>query len=882
MASDDDAIGIAQMPPQSCRPGTPRAVFRNLSLGRKVALIPGLTLLLMGLMLAVGVQTGEQNTAALSALDRDVFEPLNRAQTMKDGITQLHTELFALLSLGTNQSDPAAQKAGAGTLIAQLDDEVTTFGRLLDATGAVPPAIAVRLREEFSTYAAGVRETASFAAYDASYGALVAGATDGHFVTLRADLADLVRTLAQRRVSLTKEVVASAVNAQHQLLGLGLGAVVLALLGSSLVGRSISRPVLRLTSLMNGLAGGNTDLAVPGAERRDEVGAMARAVEVFRANAIARRQGEIALRHTNLLFDTALNSMLQGMLVWSPEHRVQLVNDRFFAMYGLPPGCIGPGATVREMVDAVVRLGLYLDKDPEMICADIIGRLTARRSTQIEMEVRTGRLVRIAYEPMANGGTVVTFDDVTEKRRNEQQIAFMAHHDALTGLPNRVLFQDHMETTVAGLGEGQQFAVLCLDLDHFKEVNDTLGHAAGDELLRLVAGRLRHCVRDRDLVARLGGDEFAIVLDGLAGDPVPVAALATRLLESIGSPYVLQGRNIVIGTSIGIALSDPGMPGAEFLKRADVALYRAKEERGSFAFYEPGMDEHLQARHELEADLRLAVQHCEFELHYQPLYNLAEDRVTGFEALVRWNSPTRGQVSPADFIPLAEQTGLIVPIGEWVLRTACSEAAAWPDHVGVAVNLSPVQVKNKRLMTMVRETLQETGLPAARLELEITETVLLQDTEAVMTLLHSLHDLGVRISMDDFGTGYSSLSYLLRFPFDKIKIDRSFISELREAPGETESATAASAMKLASARNAAIIVHTMIGLGTSLGIATIAEGVETAEQFVQIRQKGCTAVQGYFLSRPRPANEIEALRQRLDMTMPLIAGGRRAAPQLVA
>jgi diguanylate cyclase (GGDEF)-like protein len=857
-------------------------VFRNLSLGYKVALIHVLTLLLMGLMLAVAVQTGERHTAALSALDRDVFEPLNRAQTMKDEITQLHTGLFALLSLGTNELDPAAQKAAAGALTAQLDEEVRRFDLFLDAISAVPPAVAARLHKEFASYAAGVRETAAFAAYDASYGALLAGGTDDHFVILRADLADLVQTLAQRRVSLTREAVTSSVIAQHQLLGLGLGAVVLALLGSTVVGRSISRPVLRLTALMNALAGGDTDLTVPGAERRDEVGAMARAVEVFRTNAIARRQEEIAMQHTNLMFDTALNSMLQGMLVWSPEHRLQLVNDRFFIMYGLLPASIGPGMTVREMVDALIRLGLYLDNEPELVCADITGRLTARRSTQIEKEVRTGRLVRIAYEPMANGGTVITFDDVTEKRRNEQRIAFMAHHDALTGLPNRVLLQEYMDEAVGQLGEDRHYAVLCLDLDHFKEVNDTLGHAAGDELLRLVAGRLRHCARDHDMVARLGGDEFAIVLVGPIGGPAPPASLAARVIESIGAPYRLVGRHIVIGTSIGIALFEPGMLGAEFLKRADVALYRAKEERGTFAFYEPGMDAHLKARHELEVDLRLAVQHGEFELHYQPLYNLAEDRVTGFEALVRWNSPTRGQVSPADFIPLAEQTGLIVPIGEWVLRTACGEAAAWPDHVGVAVNLSPVQVKNKRLMTIVRETLEATGLPARRLELEITETVLLQDTEVVMVLLRSLHDLGVRISMDDFGTGYSSLNYLLRFPFDKIKIDRSFISELRGAPADTEAATAASEALLASARNAAIIVRTMIGLGNNLGIATLAEGVETAEQFAQIRRKGCTEVQGYFLSRPRPANEIEAIRQQLDMTMPWIAGGQRATPQLAA
>ncbi len=483
---------------------------------------------------------------------------------------------------------------------------------------------------------------------------------------------------------------------------------------------------------------------------------------------------------------------------------------------------------------------------------------------------------------MANGGTVVTYEDVTEKRRNEQQIAFMAHHDALTSLPNRVLFKEHMEAAVVLLEDRQQFAVLCLDLDHFKQVNDALGHAAGDDLLRLVAGRLRHCVRDHDVVARLGGDEFAILLGGAVAGPVQAASLAARLVESIGAPYKLAGRNIVIGTSIGIALSAPGIPGGEFLKRADVALYRAKEERGTFAFYEPSMDAHLHARHELEADLRLAVQRSEFELHYQPLYSLVEDRVTGFEALVRWNSPTRGHVSPADFIPLAEQTGLIVPIGEWVLRTACAEAAGWPEHVSVAVNLSPVQCKNQRLLALVRETLETSGLPAQRLELEITETVLLQDTDAVMALLRSLHEIGVRVAMDDFGTGYSSLNYLLRFPFDKIKIDRSFVSELRGSPGDADGATGTTEPMLASARSAAIIVRTIIGLANNLGIATIAEGVETAEQFAQIRRKGCTEVQGYFLSRPRPAAEVETLRQRLDTTMPLLAGGRRATPQLVA
>jgi diguanylate cyclase (GGDEF)-like protein len=857
-----------------------RAALLNLSLVRKVALIPALTLLLMGMMLTVAMQMGERNTGALRVLDRDVFEPLNRAQTLKDEITQLHTRLFALLSTGNNETNPLAQKASADALIAQLDTEVVNFNHFLAANTAVSPEVASRLREAFRDYAGRVRETASFAAYDASYGVLVAGITDDKFGHLRADLDALVQSLALRRAALTTDAVSNSVGAQKMLLGLGLGATMLALLGSALVGRSIARPVLRLTAMMNQLAAGDTDLPVPGTERRDEVGAMANAVEVFRANLIARRQGEATLRRTNLQFDAALNSMLQGMIVWGPDHRVQLVNRRFFAIYGTPQGSITPGLTVREVIDSTVADGLNPGENPNDVCDKITTLLNSRRSMKLEMEARPGLFVQIATEPMTNGGAVFTFEDVTEKRQNEAQIIFMARHDALTGLPNRTLFHEHMAAMLDKGAEGQPFGVLCLDLDHFKEVNDTLGHPAGDELLRLVAARLHHCVRDHDLIARLGGDEFAIVVASPAGGAALAASLAGRLVESVGAPYEIQGHNIVIGVSIGIAMSEPGVSGADMLKRADVALYRAKEERGTFAFFEAGMDQLLQARLGLEADLRLALHRDEFELHYQPLYHLAEERVTGFEALIRWNSPTRGRVVPVDFIPLAEQTGLILPIGEWVLRTACAEATAWPDHVRVAVNLSAIQTKNKNLVTLVRETLEQTGLPARRLELEITETVLLQDTEAVMTMLNSLHEMGVKIAMDDFGTGYSSLSYLRRFPFDKIKIDRSFISDLRGSQSGLEDGVPDALA--AAANSAATIVRAIVGLGDNLGISTTAEGVETAQQFAQIRQKGCTEVQGYFISPPRPANEVAELLRRLDTTLPAIARSPDVSPQLVA
>ena len=865
------------------------AAFSGLSLVRKVALIPALTLLLMGLLLAFAVQMGQRNTMVLRAMDREVFEPLSRAQTLKDEITLLHTRLFALLSNGTNESDPAAEKAGADAIIAQLNVVAANVVGFIDIRGTVLPPVAAQMRRDFAAYAAKVRDTAGFAAYDASYGALLAGGADEDFGRLHADLDALVQALAQRRVALVKAAVGNSLNAQQLLLGLGLGATALALLGSAIVGRGIARPVLRLTGLMNQLAGGDTDLIVPGTDRQDEVGAMARAVEVFRANAIARRQGEAKLRRTNLQFDAALNSMLQGMVVWGADCRVQLVNDRYFAICDMPKGSIEPNMSVSEVVESCVRHGLYPEDDPKQVADGITALLTARQSTQFEMAMRPGLIVRITREPMANGGAVVTFEDVTEKRHNEERIAFMAGHDALTGLPNRTMFQEHAEAAVARLGTGHQFAVLCLDLDRFKDVNDTLGHAVGDELLRLVAGRLRHCVRDLDVVARLGGDEFAVVLASGEASGGAMARLGAGDLArdaAVGLDRRALSRckdTMSLSAQVSASrCSRRGVPVADLLKRADLALYRAKEERGTFVFFEPGMDKHLQARRGMEADLRLAIQREEFELYYQPLYNLAEDRVTGFEALVRWNSPTRGRISPADFIPLAEHTGLIGPIGAWVLRTACAEAASWPDQVHVAVNLSPVQFKNQRLVAMVRETLEATGLSAQRLELEITEAVLLQDTELVMTILRSLHDLGVRVSMDDFGTGYSSLSYLRRFPFDKIKIDRSFVADLLIAPGNAEAVTAVSGASTTAAKSAAMIVRAITGLGRSLGISTTAEGVETAEQLAQIRQEGCTEAQGYFISPPRPAAEVVALLRRLDATMPVIAGRRHAAPLRLA
>ena len=435
--------------------------------------------------------------------------------------------------------------------------------------------------------------------------------------------------------------------------------------------------------------------------------------------------------------------------------------------------------------------------------------------------------------------------DITERKRAEARLAFMAQHDGLTGLPNRNLLRQHMdEILLHTRRSAEKVAVLVLGLDNFKAVNDTLGHGIGDKLLRGVAKRLRSTLREEDTVARLNSDEFAIVQSGLTR-PEDAVLLAKRLLEAIGEPYLLDGHSVVIGASIGIAMAPgDGEESEKLLKNADMALSRAKnEQRGTFSFFEAGMDARAQSRRKIELDLRDAIQHDVLRPYYQPLIDLSSGRITGFEALVRWPHPERGMISPAEFIPVAEETGLINGLGGLILRRACLDAALWPDDVRVAVNLSPLQFRTGNLLSVVMDALKQSGLPPKRLELEITETLLLEKSSQVLATLHALRALGVRISMDDFGTGYSSLSYLRSFPFDKIKIDQSFVRDL------------------GSNRDAQAIVRSIISLGKGLGVTITAEGVETEAELSCLRAEGCHEGQGFLFSRARPNAEIVGLLQ---------------------
>jgi diguanylate cyclase (GGDEF)-like protein len=473
---------------------------------------------------------------------------------------------------------------------------------------------------------------------------------------------------------------------------------------------------------------------------------------------------------------------------------------------------------------------------------ELLALASRRDSAVLTYELANGRIVTITHEPMAGGGFVDTFTDVTEQRVAEARIAHMALHDPLTDLPNRLLFRERLESALHRVERGGQCAVLCLDLDQFKGVNDTLGHPVGDALLKAVTERLQGIVRHTDTVARLGGDEFAIVQSSF-NQREEAAALANRLRRELSAPYEIAGHQVVIGVSIGIALAPgDGSDPDRLLKSADIALYQAKSDgRDRCRYFEPEMDALMQARRQLELDLRKAIAENEFVLYFQPLVNLRSESISGFEALLRWQHPSRGLIPPSEFIPLAEEIGLIVQIGAWVVGEACRQARSWPEALKVAVNISPVQFRNRDLVWTVTQALRESGIDPGRLEIEITESVMIQDFDAALFMLHQLKNLGVSISMDDFGTGYSSLSYLRSFPFDKIKIDQSFVRGL----GDKSDCIA--------------IIRAVTGMCDSLGITTTAEGVETVWQLGLLHAERCTEVQGFVVTEPLPAHDVAAL-----------------------
>ena len=551
-------------------------------------------------------------------------------------------------------------------------------------------------------------------------------------------------------------------------------------------------------------------------------------------------------------FAAAVDSLVQGLVILDRQHRLVMNNQRLYTFYPSSGGAFPRGTALHDIIARNVRDGHHPGHTATELCAAMDARLAAGAPFEFRHDLPGGRIVRAQWQPLPDGGWCGTYEDITEHHRSVARIAHMTRHDDLTGLVNRAGFGEALLRAAARARRGEDFAVLMVSIDRFKKVVDSFGHGCGDALLREAAGRLRRSVREIDEVGRLGGEEFAILQTG-SEQPGSAEALARRIIEIVALPFTIEGQEIAVAASVGIARNTgDGAALDSLLRNAALALACAKDEatrppgQGAWCFFAAEMDAAARARRTLESDLRHALERNEFELFYQPLVNIGERRVSAFEALLRWRHPVRGIIAPDAFIPLAEETGLIVPIGAWVLRTACAEAMGWdnPDHgapLRVAVNLSAVQFSSPGLAEAVEDALARSGLPGERLELEVTESVLLQDNQATLDMLHRLRDLGARISMDDFGTGYSSLSYLRSFPFDKIKIDKSFIRGLNES-GENNA-----------------IVRAIAGLGISLGIATTAEGVERFDQLETLIADGCTEVQGYFFSPPRPAAEVPAL-----------------------
>ncbi len=562
---------------------------------------------------------------------------------------------------------------------------------------------------------------------------------------------------------------------------------------------------------------------------------------------LARREVEEAHRIKDLaealkrqvdISSAALDNMAQGLSMFDAKDRLVTYNRRYADLYAVPEELLAPGTPIQEILAHRIAIGIFPDG------VDYLDETKNSGVDEGSTEVRlgSGRVIDIQRRPMPDGGWVATHEDVTERQVAAARIAYLAGHDSLTDLPNRVSFGDQVQACTTALSRGRRFALHTIDLDRFKEVNDTLGHPVGDQILKQVATRLKKLLRESDHVARLGGDEFAVVQTEIR-EPHDATILAERIIASLSEPFEFEGHTIVIGASVGIAFAPAdGTEKDDLLKKSDLALYRAKvESRGTCRVFETGMDSRLRERRELETDLRRAIQEGQFEVHYQPVLNLVTQSITGFEALVRWRHPTKGLILPGDFIATAEETGLIIPIGEWVLRQACRDAASWPEGMRVAVNLSAAQFKRGDIVAVASSALAAAKLPADRLELEITESVLLNDEAWVLTVLQDLRSMGIRIAMDDFGTGYSSLSYLRSFPFTKIKIDRTFVSDL------------------AQTTDGLAIIQATIQLSQKLGMVTTAEGVETLEQMDILRSEGCGEVQGFHISRAVPALEVAAL-----------------------
>jgi diguanylate cyclase (GGDEF)-like protein len=766
------------------------------------------------------VSTHEENLQAVlaSAQLEDTLDRLRRLVTAAPG-----TPTGDPASWGTEGYPELSRSAAAQLLAMGYGPEHPLSLRLtsLHRDGA----LVLALRDDPRT--TGASEAAS--RYAQAAAELKAGVVAERQSKTRAAAESLGRLAADSRSLITWVSVAAAVT------GLLIGPI-----GVILLGRILARLQGVGAALMR-LARNDTSVDIPSLSDRDEVGQLARSVAVFKAKSIELLQKKSEAERLNLQLDAAINNMPLGLSMFDGQGRLLVCNRTYAHMYDLSHELSRPGTLhcalwehrtkrgARHSLDGV-ELGNTPNLDP---------------SAAMLIEFGAERVISVARQPLKGGGWVSLHEDITERCQQEREITHLALHDPLTTLANRAYFRAQLQQALQRLVRGQGFAVLCLDLDRFKIVNDTLGHPVGDALLKQVSERLVGCVRQGDLVARLGGDEFAIIQANVR-DAEQCETLAGRIVETISKPYDIEGQRIDISTSIGVTLAPrDGSDADQLMKNADLALYRTKAQgRRGYAFFKPEMNDKIQVRRSFETDLRKALEKEELDLFYQPLVRLETRKVAGLEALLRWTHPQRGNVPPAEIVSVAEEIGLVAELGAWALRRACAQAARWPAPIRVAINLSPLQIR-QNLIEVVLQALADSGLPPDRLELEITEGVLLQDSSNTVAVLHQLRQLGARIAMDDFGTGYGSLSYLRSFPFDKIKIDRSFISDIERS------------------EEAHAISEAIVGLGRSFGMDTVAEGIENFDQLRLVRNIGCTEAQGFYFS---PAVSGRDVARLLDET----------------
>lgn len=811
--------------------------FRSqLGIAAKLYWVAGLSIIAIAILAVASIHFARITEIAASQFNQKGFEAVESSGHLQSLLAQ-HRQIVESAPaevdrkrLETSQREFISKSSQLSALLNQLNQQKS------DQT---TDEMEAQITKEIPTLVTAGQEVMFYAYNFAQDKALESSAA---YAKIANSLEEKIRQYRDHRIRVANASVATLIDsAQSLLFWVSISALAAFLLIGPL-GLAITRGVLgrlhRITTYMTGLANQTVAAEVPSRDDRDEVGDMARAVQVFKENAAELLERKLQLEQVNVQLDLALNNMTHGLCMFDSHRRLIICNDHYAKMYKLPAELTTPGTALSAILQYLIGKGTFVETSEETLNGT--DTFAANGNGKLVKALQDGRLIAISHQCTADGGWVAIHEDITERQKAEAHITHLARYDHLTDIPNRVFFRDELEKTFQQLHNGKKFAVLCLDLDRFKGVNDTLGHSIGDKLLNAVAKRLANCVKEHDFVARFGGDEFAIIQANL-DRPEDGGKLAERIIERISTTYEIENQQIDIGVSIGVAIAPTdGTNVDQLLKNADLAMYRAKEDgRGAYRFFEPEMDARIQARRALELELRSALVAGQLQLYYQPLVNPRSGEVRCFEALLRWFHPRLGEIPPSEFIPLAEESGLIGSLGEWVLRSACADAAKWPKQFRVAINLSPIQFRNLNLVKIVFSSLAASGLAASRLEIEITESLLLEDDSKTIAMLHEFHSLGIRIVMDDFGTGFSSLNYLRSFPFDKIKIDKSFIHDM------------------AKGGDAVTIVKAIVDLARNLKIDVVAEGVETAEQLEYLISEGCTEVQGHYFSAAKPIECFE-------------------------